>query len=526
MSAATPVSDGPISVGRRSHHPLLAVAAVLLGAYMTNFHSRIFSTGLADLRGAFGLGMDEGAWLSSIAQAPQILIAPCVAWLVTVFGVRRVLVVPAFLYGALCLVTPFIRDVGGLMLIHAVEGLLLGLFVPATLTVILRNLPMKWWVPAVAVYVFRQAFAINSGIDLVGLYTQDWGWQWLYWQDVVLAPLMGLCAWAGAPREPVDPDLLHRADWGGMLLFGSGLAMLYIALDQGNRLDWLESGLVTAFLAGGILLLVLFAINEWLVEQPWASARVLLSRNLGLTLLVSLLYTFASVSNSALIPNFLSTVGHLRPEQVGPLLLQWGALPLLVLMPFCVWLLGRVDARALVVVGLSAFGLAALMGTGVTHDWRLDDFRLMLLLQAVGHCFTFLPIVVLALANTNPARATTVSAYIQVLRVDGVVLASALATTGLRLSEQLHSNLIGLHLPQGDKAVADAVGALGHAMAGHGQAAAQAFGLSNLASLVQREATVLSYIDGFWACFALALAGILTIALTTRPPAGPFTPGR
>ncbi len=520
-----PISAGPISVGRRSHHPLLAVVAVLLGAYMTNFHSRLFSTGLADLRGAFGLGMDEGAWLNSVAMAPQIFIAPCVAWLVVVFGVRRVLVVPAFLYAFLCLAIPLLRDPGTLLALHVVQGLLLGLFVPATISIILRNLPMKWWAPAIAIYVFRQAFAINSGVELVGLYVGQWGWQWLYWQDVVLAPLLALCAYYGAPREPANRELLAEADWGGMLLFGAGLTMLYIGLDQGNRLDWLSSGLVVGLLAGGVLLLALFCVNEALVPQPWASASVVLSRNIGLFLLVATLYTVTSISNSTLIPNFLTSVAHLRPEQTGPLLLHYGALPLFLMMPLSVWLLGRIDGRVMITIGLAAFALAAWMGTRLTHDWGPGDFTGMVLIQSLGHCFTFLPVVLLSLANVNPARATAISAYIQVLRVDGVALAGALTSTWLRQSEQVHSNLIGLHVEQGDPGVTALLSQLTHRFAGSaGDAGAKA--LSTLSGFVQREATVLSYIDGFWLCFWVALVAILLTALIGRAPVTPFTPAR
>ena len=82
-----------------------------------------------------------------------------------------------------------------------------------------------------------------------------WGWQWLYWQGVVIAPLMGLMVYLGTPREPVNRDLLRDADWGGMLLLGTALSMVYAGLDQGNRLDWLGSGTVMALLLGGGVLL-------------------------------------------------------------------------------------------------------------------------------------------------------------------------------------------------------------------------------------------------------------------------------
>ena len=178
-----------------------------------------------------------------------------------------------------------------------------------------------WNMPAIAIYSIRVGFALDSGTALVGFYVEHWGWQWLYWQGVVIAPLMGLMVYLGTPAESVNRDLLRNADWGGMLLLGTAVAMIYAGLDQGNRLDWLESGTVMALLIGGGVLFLGFMINETLVRQPWAHFNVLFSRNVGLALLAILLYTLTSLSNSSLVPNFLIVVASMRPEQSGVLLL-------------------------------------------------------------------------------------------------------------------------------------------------------------------------------------------------------------
>src|SRR5260370_19441662 len=95
---------------------------------------------------------------------------------------------------------------------------------------------------------------------------------------------MGLMVYLGTPQEPVNRDVLRDADWGGMLLLGTGVSMIYAGLDQGNRLDWLESGTVMALLLGGGVLFVIFLINETAVRQPWPHVNVLVSRNVGLSL--------------------------------------------------------------------------------------------------------------------------------------------------------------------------------------------------------------------------------------------------
>jgi DHA2 family multidrug resistance protein len=63
----------------------------------------------------------------------------------------------------------------------------------------------------------------------------------IFWQNAALTPVMMLLAVVAMPRRPVDRDLLRRTDWTG-IVGGVGFGLLYAGLDQGNRLDWLNSG--------------------------------------------------------------------------------------------------------------------------------------------------------------------------------------------------------------------------------------------------------------------------------------------
>jgi DHA2 family multidrug resistance protein len=514
----------PTSRGGVAPQPLFAVAAVLLGSYLGNFDSRLTTVGLPDLRGAFSLGFDEGAWLSTSAIGSQILIAPAVAWLATAFGLRRVLGIPSLLYALVSLIIPFIRHYPTLIAFSIVHGILLGTFVPATLMIIFRNLPIKWWLPAISIYAIRVGFALDAGTSLVGFYVDHLGWQWLYWQSVILAPLMGLMVYLGTPREPVNRQVVTDADWGGMLLLGTGVSMIYAGLDQGNRLDWLGSGTVAALLIGGGVLCAAFLINEILVRRPWAHVNVLFSRNVGLALLLILFYTLASLSNSSLVPNFLAVVGLLRPEQSGVLLLSYGALPMFVMVPVSIFLLRHFDPRGVVIAGFTAFAAANLLGTQLTHDWAPGDFVPIVLLQSVGQAFTLLPLIVIAVSNLDPTRATAFAAYIQIMRLGGAEIGVALMGTWLRVREQIHSNYLGQHVASGSFDVERILKQMAEGFAGRGEATAPGRALGSLSALVAREANVLAYIDGFWLTFWIAIAALGVLALITRAPQGPLTP--
>src|SRR5882757_2183486 len=309
-----------------------------------------------------------------------------------------------------------------------------------------------------------------------------------------------------------------------MLLLGTSVSMIYAGLDQGNRLDWQESGTVMALLLGGVVLFIVFLINETMVRQPWAHVNVLFSRNIGLSLVVILLYTLSSLSNSSLVPNFLGNVALLRPEQSGVLLLTYGALPMFVLVPISIFLLRHFDARVVLVIGLSAFAAANLWGTQLSHDWALGDFTGIVLLQSIGQAFTLLPIIILALSNVDTSRATAFAAYIQIMRLGGAEIGVALMGTWLRVREQIHSNYLGQHIENGSFDVTRLLQQLANGFASHGMGTATARALGTLSALVAREANTLAYIDGFWLCFWIAMVALFCVALITRAPPGPLTP--
>ncbi|MCG2626280.1 MFS transporter [Bradyrhizobium sp. WYCCWR 13023] len=511
---------------RSSHRPIFAVGAVLFGAFLANFDSRLFSVGLPDLRGAYSLSFDEGAWLSTAATASQIFIAPAVAWMCTVFGLRKILAIPSVVYAAISIVMPLTDTYGVLIALSILHGLLLGTFVPATLLIVVRNLPRKWWIVAMAIYSARVGLSLNAGISIVGFYVSDVGWHWLFWQDVIIAPLMGICVLLGTPHEAINRRLVAEADWGGMLLLGSGMAMIYAGLDQGNRLDWLQSGAVVALLSGGAALSLGFLLNEALIRKPWARIDVILTRNICLALIVILLYTLTALSNASLVPNFLISIGRLRPEQTGGLFLTFGVLPMLILLPSTIYLVQRHDPRLVLIVGLAAFGFAGILGTGITHQWSVDDFIPILLLQALGHSFSLLPLMMIALASSDPTRSTEFAAYVQVMRLGGAEIGMSVMATWLRVREQFHSNLLGQYIDGGKSDVMHFIARLTEHFAFAPANLAPALSIRSLVSIVQQEANTLAYIDGFWLTALFAGLGLGFVTLMTRSPPGPFSSDR
>jgi DHA2 family multidrug resistance protein len=296
--------------------------------------------------------------------------------------------------------------------------------------------------------------------------------------------------------------------------------LLYAALDQGNRLDWLNSGLINGLLLGGGVLLVAFVVQELTSPRPWINLRFAAQGNMPLLFLLIAYFRFAILSTSFLIPQFLTTVQNFRAIEIGGVLM-WIALPQFLLAPIVATGLRFVEPRLPLALGFALVGCACFMAGQLTQVWDGDDFLPSQIVQAVGQSLGLTSLVWFSLHHLDRSEVLTFGALLQTGRLFGAELGSAFVQTFVRVQEQVYSNLIGQHVTAGSiytiqrlQDYADAVIARSV-----GQTGATARATALLAGAVQTQASVLAYIDGFMV-IGFAAIGVLLLMLLLREPPG------
>ncbi len=299
---------------------------------------------------------------------------------------------------------------------------------------------------------------------------------------------------------------------------GSDFSLLYAALDQGNRLDWLNSGLICGLLLGGGLLLVAFVVQELVNPRPWVDLRFAASGNFPLLFLFIAFFRFSILSTSYIIPQYLTTVQNYRAMEVGGVLM-WIALPQFVLAPLAATMLRFIDARLLTAVGFALVGAACFMAAQLTDAWIGDDFLPSQIVQALGQSIGLTSLVWLNLQHLDPSQVLTFGAVLQTGRLFGAQIGAAFVQTIIRVREQAHSNLLGLHVTPGSLLTDDRLHAYAGAVAARsvGQPEANARATALLARAVQAQAYVLAYIDGFM-IIGFGVIGMLLLMLCLRAP--------
>ena len=234
-----------------STRPLLGILGVIIGAGLVTLTGRMLSLGLADLKGHVGISFDDGAWLDSAYNAALMFVGPFTVYLGGLLGPRRVLLFAAGVFTATCAFLPLIHSYSLLVAALILAGLTSGTFYPLTLTFALRNIPLRFLPFTIALYATFVDGAVNIAPSLYGWYRDHLSWQWMFWNSALIAPVMMICIYFGIPPAPARKKDATVPSFVGFLYLSAGLAMLFTAVQQGQRLDWWHSGVFTGlFLAG------------------------------------------------------------------------------------------------------------------------------------------------------------------------------------------------------------------------------------------------------------------------------------
>jgi hypothetical protein len=123
--------------------------------------SRITALGLADIRGALGVGFDEGAWINTAFTASQMFIGPIAVWAAFLLGTRRVLLTGAVVFMLAETLLPLSPNFACFIFLEALAGLSSGVFVPITVGFIARTLSPKLIPFDIAAYAMNLEMSLN-----------------------------------------------------------------------------------------------------------------------------------------------------------------------------------------------------------------------------------------------------------------------------------------------------------------------------------------------------------------------------
>jgi MFS transporter, DHA2 family, multidrug resistance protein len=517
-------ADGP---GVPAVNPWVIALTVTLATFMEVLDTSVANVALPHIAGSLSASNEEATWVLTSYLVSNAIVLPMSGWFSELIGRKRFYMSCVALFTISSFMCGLAPSLSMLILFRILQGAGGGGLQPSEQAILADTFPPRQRGMAFAVYGMAVVLAPAIGPTLGGWITDNFAWRWIFFVNIPV----GILSLILTGRLISDPPYMRRAkrktfriDYIGLGLLALGLGSLQVVLDKGERDDWFGSHFILFLTVVAVVALIGVMVWEWTHKHPIIDLHLFKDRSFGTGVLLMFMVGFALMSSTVLIPLFLQTMMGYSAEQAG-LVLMPGGFAIIAVMPLVGFLLGKYDARKLLLFGFGMLSIALFYMTDFNLSIDFSHAAGARVIQAMGLAFLFVPINTAAYAFLPKEKNNQASGLINLARNVGGSVGISFVATMLTRRAQFHQVALTEHVNAGSSKFQAMLHSAERMLAAHGsstfQASQQAYGL--IAGMIARQATMLAYIDDFWLVGVAVVVMIpLVFFMKKVKPGGPL----
>jgi predicted MFS family arabinose efflux permease len=214
------------------------------------------------------------------------------------------------------------------------------------------------------VYGATIGVSVAVGPLVGGAITSGLGWRWVFFINVPIG-IAAIGLTLAKLRESRDPNAT-RVDWLGLVSLSSSLFLLVLALLRGNTEGW-SSPLIVGLFAGAAVMMAAFVAIERQVPEPMLPLGLFRRRAFTGVQLAAFAVSASLFALFLYLTLYLQNYLGYSPVQAGLRYLPITLAPFFV-APVAVALLGRMQARFIIAIGLAGVGGGLLLMGGLSES--------------------------------------------------------------------------------------------------------------------------------------------------------------
>jgi DHA2 family multidrug resistance protein len=489
----------------------LVTIAVMLAVLMQVLDTTIANVALPHMQASLGATQESINWVLTSYIVASAIAIPISGWLADRVGRKRLMIMAVIgftIASFLCAVAQSLPEMVAFRIIQGMTGAFLVPLAQATMFDI--NPPERH---AQAMALFGGGIMIGPimGPVLGGWLTESYNWRWVFLVNIPVGTLATLMLIRTMPKTPKRQQ---RFDLAGFAMLGLALAGLQLMLDRGQHEDWFQSWEIWVEASLFLAAIWMFVIHTMTAREPIFARAMFRDRNFSLGLFFMALTGVLLLAGLALLPPLLQNLYGYSVLQAGILTAPRGV-GTLISMLVAGRLVGKVDLRILVALGMALMGWSLHMMTGFAIEMGNGPVIWSGFIQGLGLGLMFVTLQTLAFATLAPRFRTNAASLLTLARNIGGSIGISLVTTLLARNMQIaHADMAGHVTDQVLPSISSAVvGQLG-------LPAQTATALAN--AEISRQAAFIAYLDDFWIMMWLTVAAI-PLVLLLRPAKPPAT---
>jgi DHA2 family multidrug resistance protein len=416
---------------------------VMMATIMQALDGTIANVALPNIQGSLSATQEQVAWVITSYIVSAAIATPLAGFCAVRFGVRRILVSSVIGFTIASMLCGAAQTLPQLVAFRTLQGVCGAALVPLSQTLMMEAYPREEQGKAMAMWGVGTLLGPITGPTLGGWLTDEYSWRWVFYINL---PVGILCAVGlmiliknKASDTPRPFDLL------GFTLLSIAIGTFQLMLDRGEQIDWFGSREIVVEAAVAGIAAAMFVIHMLTSDHPFLPRDLFRDRNLMLGIIFTAITGLLMIVTATLLPPFLQQLKGYPVFTTGVVMAPRG-IGTMISMFMVSRLIGKVDARWLIAIGLSLCGISLYDMTQFSIDVSEGQVIWNGFMQGIGLGLVFPPLTTLAFA-TVPARIRTEGAAINALmRNLGASIGVAVLVAMLDRNTQINRSTLAEYL--------------------------------------------------------------------------------
>jgi DHA2 family multidrug resistance protein len=480
---------------------LLIVVTVMLGIFMAIIDMTIVNVALPTIAGNLGASLDDAAWIATGYILAAIVVMPLNGWLTAYLGRKRFYCGAIALFTVASLLCGFAHSILTLTLCRMLQGLGGGVLQPTAQAILFETFGPKRSAGAMAIFGLGVMVAPALGPVLGGYIVDNASWPLIFLINVPIGVVTFLMALAFVPTPSYIERTKRGIDWPAIGLLALGLIALQYVLERGQHEDWFDSQTIVMLAIVSAVSLLTFGVITVRDKLPVVNLRVFRIPSFSLGNVALFVVGFGLFGSELIVPLFFQSILGMTALDSGKALVP-GAIATAIAMVVTSRIVGRVDARILLISGALCSAWANWQLGGLTADAGMDDTFFPRMLVGFGMGLMFVPLSQLTLSSVPREELAGATGLSQLVRQLGGSLGVAIIMTLLARQTTISWTALAA-----------------------GVTRSQGVPMTTIMNMLSQNASVMAYDYVFRICALLFIASIPILFLVgrTRTPVAAIT---
>ncbi|HEV2270090.1 MAG TPA: DHA2 family efflux MFS transporter permease subunit [Steroidobacteraceae bacterium] len=482
---------------------------VILATLMQALDSTIANVALPYMQGSLAASQEEISWVLTSYIAMAAIMTPPAGYLTARYGLKRVFLVSVVGFTVASMLCGMANSLTQIVLFRLLQGAFGAALVPLSQSMLVTVYPRERHGFAMALFGLGVMVGPVLGPVLGGWLTESYSWRYVFYINLPIGVLclFGMIAYLPDPKGRAG----ERLDWFGFGTLSIAIGALQILLDRGETKDWFSSGEIVIEAVVACAAFYLFLVHTFTTKRPFLRPRLFRDRNLVAGMIFIAIVGLTYYASMALQPPYFQGLMN-YPVLTSGLVMGPRGLGSMIAMLVVGRLMGRLDTRVLLALGLGLNAWSFYAMTGWTPDVSIAQIVMVTIVQGVGLGFLFVPLSAVALATLSAEDRTSGAGVFNLTRNIGSSVGIAVVNALITRNTQVNHAQLSQYVTAANRA-------LESPSVAHSWDPLTAGGRAALDAVITQQAQVIAYVDDYKLLFLACVAVIPLLVIFKRSSA-------